>query len=851
MKTAKAKIFKTQKNYDHIISDLIKQNTESNKILWFIYSIRGEDIEQNIQRGESKLIEFSKEREKLYIEAKKHQADLSHDEFIETCDKLIEIIANNSKPINDMYRAFYADVTSEDLCKPNSDGTPKKSKIAPVVKLFRVWEILPTFEFTKNKRAYIKSYIYNAINRYKSWVECDIETVKNYNHHKTLVDSVLESMDKCNCKSIFVEMVDDLGNVFDATDDQNYRYFGKRFLEFYKQILLPSFRTGNVVYSGKIKLGRDHQDFSANEKIVDTLFKYNPLWEEREINEKTVDLFSEHYSFFESLNYLKTKKKRSGFTLFSKTSPSALHFGNNFIPFNLKQEENNRSFLTVSTKEYDLEVVYRSKKVKFSKTDEKTIENKCYLDNLQVSSKKSGIFDFEFDVNKKYHNVTVLREPEIMMTRGELYFSMPLNDIVENPRWDNIKDLNTIGYYFATNHFNKYKHEAKAKELIKDKTIRVMGVDTGFKPFYAYSIFEYLNGDITDTKINGKYSGEYKSRYNEVRAMRSLITVIRNVGKYIKNDEQFKDEWFSRLNMDKDELVKELDKFETIREYKSNKSTLVRNEIKRFKQIIGKIKDDSFKSDSPDITNVFDTVKFIDTYKSLIYSWNTLGETKDTKTSPNMNFGDSHLSNYRDNLKDNMLKTIAHNLVMTAKENNVDIIVVENFSGESRLATRKDNAFKALFAPCQIQEKFTEVAEREGIFCIGIDKTNTSKVVHGKNVFGYRDKVNKEKLIWLDNGEISWCDSDINAAKNIAFKYLSKNKTPYTVYLKGDGKNFIGDRDKTARFKLKDGRFISGKIKPKSMKETLKVFLHRGSYINFDDNKKYVAECELAANTKP
>jgi hypothetical protein len=854
IKTTNILIPKQQDNYFEIENMLDRQNKIANDVFKLLLTYQGHILDQHFFGEDSKEINFIQKRQELYLVAKQADPLVTEDVFNLTCDGFVNQIASKSNMSNDLFKAF--EVAYEELSEMKSyvAGKSEAKKLACKLKQ---WGVLPSFD---NHIGEIKSGLSNAFGRFKSWYECDKMTQENFQKHVDSKSAYLEEMGDV-ISDRFQEFANELGNVYNSKGLDNFDYFGGKFLLFYEQILKPSFEKGEVCYSGSIEFSNGKkQQYSIYGGIIDLLFKYKELWETKSWSKKvkrkieTVEqcTFSRFYNIFEDFKYLRKNKQRAGFREFSSTSSASICLSNsNIIKYDITQVDGDRNnfYLTINGKQ--IQCRYRTKKIKYNKTTvEKTVENKCYLDNLEIekqikNDKPTGNYIFKFDVNKKRSNIATVNEPKIFKNRKGIYISLCMNIDLDDGKYDENKN---IAFYLKTKYFNTYTKEADTLPLLKNKTVRIMGVDTGIKPIYTYSILDYKNGKITDPNIHGKLEGKYE--FTNYFNMKSLKNVIRDLPKYFQTDdhkELFKSHLFNDLTFTRDELFDELKNFNTLREYKSrkNKGCLIRREIKSYRHKIGRMKDTNFKSDVKDITNVFGIVKYIDSYKQVCSSWNYIGETVETKTQPNFAFADSHLAKYRENLKDNMIKTLVFNIIDEAKKHDVDILAIEDFSSEYSTSTKRDNVLKALFAPSQIQSEIERCAKKEGIALMTVTRHYTSQVVFGKDIFGYRPKENdKTKLKWIENGEIKFVDADINAAKNIAAKLALKDVSPYTLDIEGDGKYFKSSKwDKSKVFKKVNDKFVNvSDQKPKNTKTKMKIFLNGDNYITKEKKNELVEE---------
>ena len=142
-----------------------------------------------------------------------------------------------------------------------------------------------------------------------------------------------------------------------------------------------------------------------------------------------------------------------------------------------------------------------------------------------------------------------------------------------------------------------------------------------------------------------------------------------------------------------------------------------------------------------------------------------------------------NLTGYYNNCKDNFLKQIASAIVEIAQANDCKVIVMEDLNGPSKtLMSREENFLQAFWSPARIKGAIENAAQWYGIEVAEVSESQTSRVHHQSGRFGYRSGAD---FYYLDaKGAVQTVNADINAAMNIAARFVSRHTDLRQAYPK-------------------------------------------------------------------
>jgi IS605 OrfB family transposase len=173
---------------------------------------------------------------------------------------------------------------------------------------------------------------------------------------------------------------------------------------------------------------------------------------------------------------------------------------------------------------------------------------------------------------------------------------------------------------------------------------------------------------------------------------------------------------------------------------------------------------------STKLNQEFKWLKIIEGMKRCCRSVSYLG-TDNTRKPINLD----SLNDYFKGCKDNLLKVIASNIVDIAMKNNCKIIVMESLNPNATRASlnkRNENFLQSLWSPARIQGAIENAANWHGIEIAEVSESQTSQVHFETQTYGYRKGTS---LYYMQNGELKETHADMNAAKNIIYKFVTRH----------------------------------------------------------------------------
>jgi len=475
------------------------------------------------------------------------------------------------------------------------------------------------------------------------------------------------------------------------------------------------------------------------------------------------------------------------------------------------------------------------KKQYYSNGGEKTYGPNSYFKNLSVwsgSAKKTSYW-FEFEKRGQRFKA-IVKEPSIVFTNGE--FCVRINQTINVDIKDKI-DQEAFVYGISAHPARQNERKGLSEsaknqerlELCRGSIQRVLGIDLGVIRPYAYACVEWKVGE--DPKFSIVAEGmcekspetsslnEYLEFNRDIRVIRSIIGITRSIANKEEDEEEdeieldkFQSEaicrvqkrlakesesyakssdknlqikkkiWseFAKMNIEEvidsiRKVIKECDN--DLKKVKCHANWVGTMMLKYLSLRFGEIKNRRklyFNGSSDFVGKIDDEflwIRGVVDLKSVRKSISFLGCAEEEK--PELLFGE--MEKYIRGCKDNLLKQIAASIVRKALELKCNIIILERLDGHSLdlKKAKKENDLLAMWSPKKISDSIKNAAAWHGLMVGSVSESCTSKVHFETEAFGYR--AGRTFYYEDDDGEIQSVDADINAAKNIAHRFVFRH----------------------------------------------------------------------------
>lgn len=521
-----------------------------------------------------------------------------------------------------------------------------------------------------------------------------------------------------------------------------------------------------------------------------------------------------------------------------------------------------------------------------------TINPGQYLKNLSCWKLASGSGTYLLEYDRKRRVRSLLKEPSIVYKDGNFYVRLNLTVQTEVP-----DEVLSMKYLFSSAYSKT--ETADNRKRIKDignKTFYGMGVDLGLRNPFSYAIakFSYNNGKcpIEITK-SGTYEqksplgNEYKNFRSELRTFNRVMAFIKTCHKGKEFEEESDDQkltmhdfiaqaqlylsgrtgqgkkkqqqWSSfakktpesilsymKKNSDKDLAMMKVDHnfgLTHLLRFLDYRFSDIRRERSEFLRN---------KCDGTKIDYEFDWIDCIGLLKRCKRSMSYLGTSNDRTP---IEF--PHLNEYSQNCKDNLLKHIASNIIQVALDNKCQVIVLEDLENSicKEDNSEHDNNMLALWSPKSIQECIENAAASYGLQVATVSERCTSKIVYETRRFGYRVGANLHYLD--DNNKLVTIDADINAAKNIIYRFVKRHTDFADIFLtdrkdekKVDAEGNVQETGKRAKGFL---AFLGTTVK--TIADELGVnnnyaYLQDGKWMTYEQRREHEDAIKLIADAR-
>ena len=487
-------------------------------------------------------------------------------------------------------------------------------------------------------------------------------------------------------------------------------------------------------------------------------------------------------------------------TLPTKEQPLPYRLGSNFCDFALATN-GPRMLLTVKTGSLrgTYEAAYGTGKLKGG-----------LIRHLQITPipGATSVFQLEYMENGKRPRLAKLKEPRIIYRKGKknsgFYLMLSLS----------IETQMSKMFYGEHCWYNRMwpKPVEDVKELVD---MRVMGVDLGIDPIFAWAVLEgkFENGEATDIKVleTGKINrSSFSDQIKELEArVNDLTWIIRTcVGarthgstmeahmesKYMRRPGHFRAA-VQRLFGDCDAFFKHVNElpmvsWTSLGEEESKDKTMSaalwhRNNIwqagDKLREIRSKYREIRDKRRLLREENIADNLQWQSLSRalaSLITAWHRSGTRMKSGPQQDNFLRKFHETKFNDQ-QDNRKKE-CRAILDRAMKYGVHILAIEDLERERDV----DHHLWDLWSANSMMTLLVQMANNEGIGVVRVQPDCTSKTVYGSWLSAWRDDENKRRIFYLQDGKVIEDDCDINSAKSIAYLGMTRQKVPLYFWVR-------------------------------------------------------------------
>jgi IS605 OrfB family transposase len=697
-----------------------------------------------------------------------------------------------------------------------------------------------SIELSPGERYTVVSNIHRMLT---SWIECDAERSKTYKEEEAEIEKAYSEIDAAIAK--------DIKGLFDSCVKNNIiKHFDPRVHAYLRDCIIPALKSGkNVTEHFFLNKDGDKIDFSLHDDFFKCLKDTPSLWN----SEAPIILEKIHILEMIMSHNVHHPNAFYPFIGENDIHRFQYLFGDNYTGYEFETKGETVADVKISVPSFKETVEYNFTKgckitdlfLAFtrSKEDKDAISFRIhtkdkyhsgdfnpnsYFNDLSVWNVDTGKCTNLFQFPRKGKIVQALvKEPAIVITNG--YYAVRLNMTVVTKNDTSLNE--DLKWYLATALPATKSDRSAIKDTpanierlkkIKGNTFRFLGVDLGQRTPFSWAVGEStITGPVNDLNIlkTGEYevtnNDEYWNFLNDLKGFSKIIGIIKGTS---KGKEGNFNHIFVKQTIEhakaylKDNFEGNADKQVTIKRfigdtdhYKTLKNLLVGNDLATIKKnpnfigtIIlkyltlrfGELKDARKyhlrENDiSTKLNQEFKWLKIIENMKRVLRSTSYLG-TDNNRTPINLD----NLTDYFNGVKDNFLKVIASSIVDVAVENDCNAIVIEGLNPNatrSSLNKRNENFLHSLWSPARVQGAIENAANWYGIVIGEVSESQTSQVHHETQTYGYREGT---KLYYMEKGKLKETHADMNAAKNIIRKFVTRHASTTQVSL-----NNISEKD--------------------------------------------------------
>lgn len=699
-----------------------------------------------------------------------------------------------------------------------------------------------TFDLSPGERYSVVSNVHRMLT---SWIECDKERAKTYKDEEEEIQKAYSEIDVSNITPI--KQFNDY-----CINNNVIKHFDPRVHAYLRDCIVPALK-GNIVPTEHFFLDKDGNKIAYNlSEGFFKILKDNPsLWntatplilEKIHILEKIMNHTHHHPNAFYPFigdndihrfqynfgdNYTKYDFETKGEDLEDiKVSivtgketvdtefVKGCKVNDVFLNFSRSKEDNDTISFRIHTKD---------------KYHSGSFNPNNYFNDLSIWKIKNGKCTNLLQFPRKGITVqATVKEPSIVKIDGYYAIRVNMTVVTKNDTTNN----ENLKWYLSTA-LPSAKSDRSAMQdtpanierlkSITGKAFKFLGVDLGQRTPFSWAVGEStINGPVNTVNIltTGEYAvtnnDEYWNLLNDFKSFSKIIGITKTLSKgasadfnnvFIKKTIQNVIQYMASHNHGNDE------KFETIKKFinDTNHLNTLKEQLLKCNNDLSILKKDynfigtivlkylslrfnSLKNDrkyhlkhndvSTKLNQEFKWLKIIESMKRALRSVSYLG-TDNTRTPINLD----KITDYFNGCKDNFLKVIASSIVEVAIKNNCNVIVMEGLNKNgtrTSLNKRNENFLHSLWSPARVTGAIENAANWHGITVAEVSESQTSQVHFETQTYGYRDKT---KLYYLDNGEVKDTHADINAAKNIILKFVTRHASTTQVSI-----NSVSEKD--------------------------------------------------------
>lgn len=357
-----------------------------------------------------------------------------------------------------------------------------------------------------------------------------------------------------------------------------------------------------------------------------------------------------------------------------------------------------------------------------------------------------------------------------------------------------------------------------------------MGVDLGLNPLLALAVYEVKKNkkgvDIGGEKVKYTHisSSDYLSSYMEkegkqksidmarkaesfASGVKCMINIARNHTNYLEDIEvsgEGKEVNVAHMKSQCDNFIKNNTDFDGVEDYikwidknlykvdkkdwkKKTSDWIVPSLIQEAKKKVSDFRSEYHNYEdkyhySTQVNHVcrlqIEKIKALKSLISTLNSFSTLGLTDDERNEYGKgNRPCGEYWDYINGLRNYLSKGIASIIVNHALRNNVNIIFIEDLDMKvSSFDSKEENALKSLWSASQIMDYLNKFTAKHSIVVQKVNPFMTSQYSCETGEMGLRGPgSDKASFRYEINGEIKEMNSDINAARNIAIRGITRH----------------------------------------------------------------------------
>lgn len=680
------------------------------------------------------------------------------------------------------------------------------------------------------------SVIGNVHRAYTSWVECDKERGSTYEAEIVEIDEAF--------KKITPSIAKDLKEFLEKCISQKWiSHFDPRVHAYLRDCVVPALNSGKEITNHFYIHKETKIDFSLHTDFIQELKSRPALWKD----ESPAILETIHILEMMMTHEKHHPHAFYPFVSDTNTNRSQYLLGDNYTSYEMYGIGQDVPNVTITIDDKPVEFIKGKEvkylNVKFNRSKEDTEELSFnihtkdkyhsgsfnpnnYFKNLKVWQIATDKCTYLFEFTHKGQTVrATVKEPSFVTENGTYFIRLNMSVILDS----DVSQNEALKWYLSSALPSSANDRSVIKEtpanndrfkIIKGNTYRVMGVDLGQSTPFSWAVGETtITGPVNalDIIATGEYDNgsndDYFDLINDIKSLSKIIGMTKGVknGSQASKSNIFIDKTVARAKAylgNHTDHIQNKNKVSAILDFVNSDISVVDsiNEImKKHNNDLIKVKTDftfvgnmvlryikrrygelinqrkfHLRTNSVDtkLQQEFKWLSILDGMKRLSRAFNYLG-TDNTRTPITLD----SMVDYNTGCKDNFLKQIASAIVKVAVDNKCNVIVLEDLGNKNKSLNKRDENFlQSLWSPQRIKGAIENAANWHGIAVAEVSESQTSQVHYESGTFGHRDK--KNLFYKNEKGEIKSVNADINAAKNIAFKFVTRHASSRQVAVK-------------------------------------------------------------------